>query len=146
MIRVLRSAVVLGWLSLAAVVGCGGDGKLSVYPVSGTVLLNGKPLEGASVCFYPKDEAVVAAKTPLPQGTTDASGKFQLKTYEENDGAPAGEYGVSIVRMEVVTDSDDPEQIVERDRLKGKYADVDQAGLTATVQEDATEVPAFDLK
>lgn len=126
--------------------GCSGDGKLSVYPVSGTVTQNGKPLEGATVYLYAKDEAVVAAKTPVPQGKTDASGKYQLKTYETNDGAPAGEYGVAIVAMKIVNDSEDPEQIVETDLLKGRYSDSAQSGLTATVQEGATEVPPFDLK
>lgn len=127
-------------------VGCSGDGKLSVYPVSGTVTQNGKPLDGATVYLYAKDEAVIAAKTPVPQGKTDASGKFQLKTYEANDGAPAGEYNVAIVAMKVVNDSEDPEQIVETDLLKGRYSDSAQSGLTATVQESATEVPVFDLK
>jgi lysophospholipase L1-like esterase len=55
---------------------------------SGTVTLDGKPLEGATVAF-------VQGATPVAVGKTDADGKFQLTT-DGVPGVPPGEYGVVI--------------------------------------------------
>jgi hypothetical protein len=132
-------------LACVSAVGCGGGDRLDVYPVSGTVKYKGAPIEGAKVVFFGQEPHLQAAGIPIPEGVTDSSGKYQLKSYEPGDGAPAGKYGVSIVWMQVVTPSDDPEAMVEKDRLGGKYADYNASGLTATVGEEATEVPTFEL-
>jgi hypothetical protein len=126
--------------------GCGGNGKPKAYPVTGTVTLNGQPIEGASVSFFTQDELMRAARVPVPKGTTDASGQFHLTTYEKNDGAPAGSYKVAISWMQVTRPSDDPEEMVERDRLKGRYADTDKSGLTATVESGENQLAPFALK
>jgi hypothetical protein len=59
--------------------------------VSGTVTLNGQPVDGASVQFVPADGSGRQAS-----GGTDKDGKFQLTTYENNDGAMPGEYKVVV--------------------------------------------------
>jgi hypothetical protein len=134
-------------LAVLAVAGCGGDdGRLDVYPVTGTITYQGKPIEGAKVYFFGQGDKLRAAGVPVPEGQTDANGKFELKTYEPGDGAPAGTYGVAISWMEVVSPSDDPEAQVERDRFGGRYSEVDKSGLTATVKEEDNELPAFELQ
>jgi hypothetical protein len=75
--------------------GC--SGKLPIVPVSGTVTLDGKPLEGFQVFFQP-----IHGETSKPMltasGLTNAHGKFTLKTVEENPrkGVSVGEYRVTI--------------------------------------------------
>ena len=66
--------------------GCGGDSAaktVETAPVSGTVLMDGKPLEGAEVNFITDDFASV--------GTTDKDGKYELPA-----GAAIGENKVFI--------------------------------------------------
>jgi hypothetical protein len=143
----MRWAVLSGVLSFGmAASGCGGDdGRVDVYPVAGKIAQNGKPIEGAKVFFFRQGDEAPAAGVPIPEGKTDAEGRFELTTYEPGDGAPAGTYGVAVSWMEVVSPSDDPEQQEERDRLGGRYSDVAKSGLTATVKEDDNELPVFDL-
>ncbi|MCX7427155.1 MAG: hypothetical protein NTW96_16205 [Planctomycetia bacterium] len=67
----------------AAIVGCGPD-RPKMTPVTGTVTLSGKPLEGVAVMFVSKGGRPA-------HGTTDASGRFTLGTFEASDGALVGE-------------------------------------------------------
>jgi hypothetical protein len=81
-------------ISAACCGGCsvptGAADRLPTAPVSGVVTYKGKPLEGATVTFIPSTNPVPA------YGLTDAEGKFQLTTYEQDDGAIIGEHFVTI--------------------------------------------------
>ncbi|MDG2126768.1 MAG: hypothetical protein P8K08_02110 [Fuerstiella sp.] len=82
-------------LSLAFVIGCGeASDRPETYPVSGTVVYNGDPVEGASVAFW-KEGAARAAT-----GVTNAEGKFQLSMYELNDGAIQGSQIVTVSKLQ----------------------------------------------
>ncbi len=89
-------------LSLLALVcllcGCSGSGRPPTYPVTGTVLWNGKPVQGARVVFIPTGAEESAA------GITNASGKYQLTTFVAGDGAQPGEYRVKVAKY----DADEP--------------------------------------
>lgn len=63
--------------------------------MEGTVLVDGQPMEGVVVVFYPDNEGNRAAS-----GRTDAEGRFVLMTLEQNDGAMPGNYKVSISKYE----------------------------------------------
>lgn len=84
--RLLLATVILG--------GCssGGDHP-ETAPVSGTVLYKGDPVEGATVSFR-------AEGAPRPaSGVTNAEGKFQLSTFDANDGAVLGEHIITVTKM-----------------------------------------------
>jgi hypothetical protein len=70
--------------------------QVPVFPVTGTITLNGAPLASASVVFEPHGPGLGAA------GFTDSSGQFVLRTYQPSDGAPAGDF-VVIVQKTVMT-------------------------------------------
>jgi hypothetical protein len=76
----------------AAAAGCGGGTKM--YPVEGTVTLDGQPLEGAVVTFTSSDGNAVAT------GVTSASGKFKLLSGGQ-EGAKAGTYKVTVNKTAV---------------------------------------------
>lgn len=82
--RTIRAGAVLLPLAVAACMiwGCS-PGTVPTVEVSGTVTLDGKPLEGAMVGFYPASGGAPAT------GQTDSSGKFTLK-------APVGKAKVSV--------------------------------------------------
>src|SRR5947208_8900535 len=68
-------------------VGCG---KARTSPVEGTVLLDGKPLAGASIQFIPQGGGKDAT------GQTDAGGRFAMSTFQPRDGVLHGSYKVVI--------------------------------------------------
>ena len=80
-------------LAIATLAGCSSRSrKPPTYPVTGTVTWKGKPVTNATVILIPAG----GASQESAAGVTDASGKFQLTTYNLNDGAHAGEYQVKV--------------------------------------------------
>jgi hypothetical protein len=78
------------------VIGCSGapTDRPERAPVSGTVVYNGKPIEGAEVAFW-------AEGAPRPaKGLTDAEGKFALSMFDFNDGAVPGPNKVTVSKVE----------------------------------------------
>lgn len=75
--------------------GCGGDGRPPTYPTKGKILIKGKGYSDVVVLFHPvggkKDDV------PLPRGATSEDGTFEITTFKKGDGAPAGEYNVTIM-------------------------------------------------
>lgn len=88
-------------LAFATSIGCQGapEGPLLV-PVSGSVTLNGVPLEGAQVAFHPQGMTPGAGGF----GGTDVHGKFVIGNQSASGfvaGAPAGEYKVTVSKQKV---------------------------------------------
>jgi hypothetical protein len=80
----------------AGMVGCG-DGKPAAVPVTGTVTYKKTtPPAGALVVFHAANPDLEKAIQGKPVGRVDDDGKFRLSTYAEGDGAPPGDYGVTI--------------------------------------------------
>ena len=89
------------WLSILILVavsmtGCGKKGlsELPVFPVKGTVKVDGKPEMGVTVKLHPVN-GVDTAHPTYPEGITLPDGTFSITTYATNDGAPIGEYKVT---------------------------------------------------
>lgn len=136
---------------VAGLEGCG-SGRPKTVPVTGVVTLDGKPIEGANVTFYPDTGETAGAGAQQKKadgpgrpatGTTDKDGKFTLKTFEPGDGALPGKYKVAIIKKEVtgfLADKDGlsggiaPEGVKENWIIPPKYADPNKSGLTAEVK------------
>ena len=129
-------------------VGCGtGDGRPKVYPVQGKVSVKGQPADGAKVTFFPTspEASSGAIKVPPSSGTVDASGVFQLETFKPGDGAPAGDYKVTVVWLEPPP-ANAQGIFNQKDRLQGRYTDPKTSQLQAKVENGGGEIPPFDLK
>lgn len=122
--------------SLALLAASCGDGGPKLYPVSGKVLYNGQPAEGATVVLHPADP-----KAPKPSATAGADGSFTLQTHPHGEGAPAGDYAV------VITWYPPNSRGVENpnNKLPDRYADATRSGLKATVKAGPTELEPFQL-
>src|SRR5690606_6356929 len=108
---------------LAISSGCGGDDRVKLYPAAGSVTVKGQPAEGAEVVLFAVDESLRGPGNPLPNGVVGPDGKFSLGSYGVGDGAPTGEYQVTIVWPEEVKASpNNPERPPARDRLNSRYA------------------------
>lgn len=113
-----------------ALSGCGGD-KVKLAPAEGVVRLGGKPAANLSVQFMP--DVMKGATGPTSYGTTDAEGKFRLKTYDGQDGAVVGTHNVILADL----DEERPPQGVplkKQPRLDTRYTTT-KGGLTAEVKE-----------
>lgn len=136
---------------LCCSIGCFG-GSSNISEVSGVVTLEGEPLEGATVAFYPNDGRA-------SQGVTDETGRYELTYLRNEKGAVIGEHIVTIstkipdevdYRGDVVGESGDGgrDAIVVKGRaesLPRKYTDRWKSELRATVTSGSNDFP-FDLK
>lgn len=90
-----HAACLIAWASAMLVAGCsGGEPRVPVFPAGGKVSFAGEAPRGAFVVLHPsqaKDD-----KTPLPSAEVKDDGSFTLTTYDGGDGAPAGDYAVTI--------------------------------------------------
>ena len=149
----LLKVFIIGVLFLFTVVGCGKKGPV-VAVVSGTVLLDGEPLDGASVIFHPTSSSGLAGS-----GKTVSDGTFGLTTFGAVPGAGAtpGEYVVTVSKEEwpefEEPEDDDPDYEkkmaqVEREMERAKpiyvtpraYSDEETSGLTATVSSGENDI------
>jgi hypothetical protein len=137
---------VLAFLLIAT--GCSKveDGRMEVFPVSGKVTVNGQPAAGAHVVFYGATPDLTGPGTPAPDGTTDENGEYRLRSYDPEDGAPAGEFKVTVEWPEPIPPNVDQEMYRPKDRLKGRYSNPDKSGLKRTVPEGGGELPPIELQ
>ncbi len=110
------------------VAGCG-DGRPTRVPVSGHVLIDGKPLESGSIMFH------AAANRPA-SGKIEPDGHFTLSTYDFGDGCVPGDHPISVIGNKLVN-----RQTVRWFAPK-KYASVSISGLRFEVTEptDSAEI------
>jgi|688.fasta_scaffold81906_4 hypothetical protein len=147
--RLVRLIAVVACLAaVPAVTGCGTKG-VPTYPVRGTVTLDGKPVDGATVMFVPP-------AGPPNSAVTDNAGTFAIAA----PGVPAGACGVTITKMTggPVLNNPTPEDLQRLAQnpaaakpptsvIPEKFGRTDTSGLSANVTSDASKnVFDFDLK
>jgi hypothetical protein len=76
-------------LVLLVVAGCGGSSGPELYPATGVVTYQSKPVAGATVTFIPEGKATFAS------AITDTDGKFDLRTGADR-GVVAGKAAVTV--------------------------------------------------
>jgi len=152
------SLVVILTLVVFGTSGCGGKRRLTVSPVSGQVLYRGNGVAGATIIFHPLENVPDDAKKMRPYAFADADGHFQLKTYVDGDGVPAGDYRVSIVFAGVGMPARRQEGSVTGPpgathvpmpiplETRKKYSNVDTAGIAVTVHEGENQLAPIELK
>src|SRR5687768_17292422 len=89
----MRALIIMFSCLAIGFAGCGSGSERPV-PVGGKVTLGEKPVDGAVVTFHSKGGGRSAS------GKTDADGNFKLTTINTGDGAPPGEYTVTISKQE----------------------------------------------
>lgn len=145
----LRSGSMLAVLLLAGCSGGGTDKWADQLPdtvaASGVVLLDGEPLDGASLVLKP-----VAPGEHAASAITGSDGEFELKAFPSKDGAVPGAYQVAVTK-EVPTGArkgfdlgpdagHEPESAAEvwENSLPALYADPATSGLTVEIPPDGT--------
>lgn len=133
------------WLALVAVLlgGCGAKddipGRLPTYAVTGEVFVDGQPAADAFVYLNPRGDRPPQLR---PYAQVDSQGKFAISTYLAGDGAPAGEY---VITIEWLTYQQFSNQWSGPDKLNGQYARAEDSTFKASVHESALHLPRIDL-
>ena len=145
-----RARLLPNLLTLLALIlpGCNRrDPNLPVqYPVSGKITLDDKPLTGAGIMFLPRGKT----RGTGAYGMTDAEGNYTLKTDYGGDGAPEGEFAVTVSK--VVNRDGTPyvpnpnaAEAGERETLPAIYHDSIKTVLSANVPKGGGQID-FPLK
>jgi hypothetical protein len=139
-----RSSLACGPL-LVALCGCGSSqpaDRVPVFPAAGKVSFDGRPLTGAFVVLHPK--AAADGKTaPRPHAQAAADGSYTLTSYEANDGAPAGDYTVTIELRPIVKNGGDyaPGPNV----LPARYSRETSSPLTVQIAAGSNTLPDLQI-
>jgi hypothetical protein len=146
----LSRTLLAGGAALMAIV-CTSCGSPAVYPVSGKILYKGSPAAGAAVVFRRAGTSPANAATePIIRGIVQADGSFELTCGSLGQGAPAGEYDVLVEWRRPIPRKQGAGCCCGRpqhgpDVFRGRYADPEHPLLRAKVDEQATQLPSFDL-
>lgn len=127
----MRICVPAVFTALALVAGSCSSGPTQkpTFPVTGVVLVDGKPAADLQVTLHNVQGMDSEAPTHTA-GRTDQDGKFAVSTYSDGDGAPAGEYTLTFVWNQLNRMS----MSYEGDKLKGKYEDPQGSQFKVTVK------------
>ena len=139
---------------LSATLGCdGGVATESPVAVTGKIIYQGKPVEGAQVTFHNTSEAGGRSAS----GRTAADGTFSLTTFKTGDGAVPGNYIVTVSKVEGGASDDidvgeddygddygammdgaagDADAALQDNKLPEKYASTTDSGIERTVAEN----------
>jgi hypothetical protein len=102
--------------------------------VEGRLLVDDKPAAHAAVALHPIGTNAAAVIRPVAM--TQADGSFRLTTHFQNDGAPAGEYTVTLFWPDPKAPIDECEckDPAEHDQLCGLYLNAEKSPLRATLR------------
>jgi hypothetical protein len=130
---------------LALVCAACGAKRPRPYPVQGKVLVDGRPARHAVLTFHPVNGKPDA---PRPVGHADEEGRFRLTTYKQGDGAPAGEYQVTVTWFLAGPSSglSEGEESAPVNHLPSRYASAGTSELQASVRKGPNELPTFELQ
>lgn len=111
-VRTLFCAVVCA----ATVSGCGGGGGVpDRVSATGTVKIDGKPVEGLQIRFMPKPSGRPCV------GETDASGYYNMVYRADAPGVPPGEYSVVIQEPGLSSENDEGETVTKPTIIPAEY-------------------------
>jgi len=146
-LRVKSSGSLVGYLlgcalCFACLSGCQAKKPWeTAVPTSGTVTFNGKAISGAEVTLAPTGADV--PNSVRPSATTKADGTFKLTTHVQEDGAPVGEYQVSVIWHPLVETGGGPSR--GGNKLPERFSRPDTSKITATVKPEGGALPPFNL-
>lgn len=122
------------WCSLLAVsCGCQEAPTQQTYRVKGRLFVDDNLAAKACIAFHPIDK--VKSQGRCSVAMTQRDGSFELTTYAMHDGAPEGDYTVTVIWPDDSMPEDECEciDLLQHDRLSGKYADPKTTSLLVTI-------------
>jgi hypothetical protein len=121
---------------------CARTGRPPVYPAQGKIYYEGKPTANALVILHPlKNDPQLESVRPLAHVEPD--GSFKLTTFDNGDGAPAGEYVVTVDWREKTAPVEGAPP--GRSLLPPRYANPQLSQLRVQIKEGTNELEPLKL-
>lgn len=138
-------------------VGCSRHSSppIPLIPVTGTVLSQGKGVPGVQLVLVAADASPSNPTDELtnyyPHGVTDAAGRFELSTFVAGDGAPLGNWIVTMTWPDERVPAAVKEQLLASgdqlpDRLRGRYASRERSKFKVKITESPTTLPTLHIE
>lgn len=135
-----------------AILGCGEESSFKspvpVFPASGKILYQGKPLAGIILIFHPVD----VNQKIKSQATTGDDGKFVATTFKTADGVPEGDYTITLTVSSNESDSAREDAAIERKsrkegqvRFPPKYQNPATSSLKVKVTKNQPDLGILEI-
>lgn len=136
-------------VGMALVSGCGEvEDRLArtTVPVTGVVKFKGKVIPDATICLHPVDAPADGKPVFTPRGNSDEAGNYTLTTYRTADGAPVGEYNVTVSWLGPLKGLDEDQEDRLRERLPRRYTKPETSGIKVVVSDGQNQLDDILLK
>ena len=130
---------------LVAIIGCGKakPDRVAVHPAAGTITFKGQPTHGAMVTLHPKSGSGPAENLPTPRANVEKDGTFKVSTFNGGDGAPEGEYVMTISWYKLVKNGGDV--VAGPNVIPSKYMKPESSNLTVRIAAGENTLPPIKL-
>lgn len=140
----VHATVVAALLALGAIFFWprGVSRPVAVYPLKGSVVLDGTPLAQATVVLHPTGDSKLPSGI-LPRGTADADGSLVFQTFDSADGSPEGSFVATVHLMKPVLA--EGELVPGPDLSPAVYRTPETSPLKVTITRETKEISALVL-
>ncbi|WP_397571295.1 carboxypeptidase regulatory-like domain-containing protein [Schlesneria sp. T3-172] len=123
-----------------------GKDWLPTYRTEGYVTVQGEPAVGAIVRLFPTVPQEDTKPPVIPTGVVNEDGLFELTSYSTGDGAPEGEYFITVEWPDpTISTSQSAVPEDPPDRLKHRYSDPKRSKLKASISAEENLLDEISL-
>ena len=109
-------------------------------------MLDGKPMVAAAIIFNPVTKFPPSASQMQPRATADENGDFTVTTYTHGDGAPAGDYLITISwKGEEAAGLTDGGRAETEEKAPQDFWNARTSKIRIKVKEEPNALQAWDL-
>src|SRR5262245_35004980 len=145
-VRVHRSpaALLVAFAILLAFTGCGDShvDRVPVFPVRGAIRFQEQTPTGAFIVLHRKDGST--SNAPKPRAVVASDGTFAIGSYDGQDGAPEGEYVLTVQWNKLVKNGNDT--VSGPNVLPAKYASPKTSDIKVTVASNENQLKPIQLR
>jgi hypothetical protein len=134
---------------LATASGCSKSkdlNRLPVFPVNGHLSVKGQVPSGAFVVLHPKKGTATAPNGDVvrPRALVNPDGSFAFGSYDSSDGAPSGDYSLTVEWRRIVRSSDGS-PVLGPNVVPPKFTRPEWSPISIRVAEKSNELDPITL-
>jgi hypothetical protein len=136
--------MLFGLAASALLAGCSRSGppRVPTHVAKGSISYQGQPIAGAFLVLHPKEG--VRPDVPTARAQVSPDGTFAVSTYDQADGAPAGEYVVTVEWKKPVKVNGD--YVLSQNLLPAKYSSRATSDLVVSIAAGKNDLPPLALR
>lgn len=129
-------------VAVMSFVGCGEASleKVPVFPAKGTITYQGKPIPGAMITLHP---VTPVENVPTPRANVAKDGTFSVKTYGTEEGAPEGDYKLTVLWYKPIYNG--PDFTSGPNVIPQKFTKPETTDIQVKIASGQNDLPAIKL-